>query len=174
VTHQVLHRDLTTRRFEHQPPLAAALLHFDAHLQLFQLRQVCGHWVHQLQLAFFGQHQGRHHGDRLGHRRDAKDRVGAHGAVRGPILKTEGLLVHDLAFASDQHHCAGDIAAGNVGVERVGHSLQTLRGEADCFGFRCFGQRCRQSRVTERQQRHRNYETNEFLHALVSQTMPVA
>ena len=61
-----------------QAALAAATGFFDADLQIFQFGQIVRDWIDQTNTPFFGQHHHGHRDHWLGHRSDAKNRIGRH------------------------------------------------------------------------------------------------
>ena len=65
----------------------------------------------QRQFALFGQLHRRGGGDRLGHRRDAENRIGGHPMLLRYILAPERRFVDDAIFIGSRGHKAGDFLA---------------------------------------------------------------
>ena len=117
VAQQVLHRDLALDRLEVKPAPAIRAHRFDADSQVLQFRQIGGHRIDQPQPSFFCQHHHRTGDDRLGHRGDAKNRLGRHRLVLFAVGITKRVAVGHFAAPRNQHHRAGNRAACYVGVE---------------------------------------------------------
>ena len=96
------------------------------HLPVGQLGQQPVHRLVQPEQAFLDQDHGRGRGDRLGHRRDAEDRVAAHRLLRVRGHRADRVDV-PLAPARDERHEAGHLAPLDVAGHHVVQTLEPLR-----------------------------------------------
>ena len=131
MSHQILHRDLAAHRLEHaacarphpsrcSTPTCSALSsgrYVDAGSMICSLPSSASISAATMR-------------DRLRHRSDAEDRVARHRRFAARSRKPNVFVIRDLAVAHDQHDRARNRAALDVGVERVGQSLQPRRGKA--------------------------------------------
>jgi hypothetical protein len=84
-----------------------------------ECRQVRAHLVFQRHIPLLDEHQCRHRGQRLGHRKDAKQRVLAHGLASDCIAPACPPGQHDSTSALHAQHRARNAAAVDVVVERL-------------------------------------------------------
>ena len=96
------------------------------HPPVGQLGQQPVHRLVQPEQAFLDQDHGRDRGDRLGHRRDAEDRVAPHRLLRVRGHRADRVDV-PLAPARDERHEAGHLASLDVAGHHVVQTLEPLR-----------------------------------------------
>ena len=109
---------------------STGLLGGPEHPHVGELGRPPGDRVAERELALLHQHQGRHRGDRLGHRGDAEQGVPLHRQVSCEVaLAAQGDL-DDLALAPDQGHAAGEIAGVDRALQHVGGVLEARHIEA--------------------------------------------
>ena len=134
VAQQIVHRHRLAARFGGES-LGAGIVGIDRDLEAGELRQIFRHRIGQDQPAFLGQHHRRHRGERLGHRRDPKHRVGGHRRAGLAVAIADRLQAGDLAAARHQNDRARHDAGIDVAGERVAHALQPFGRQADVFRF---------------------------------------
>ena len=112
------------------------------------------HGIVEMKLSRVDELQRRDGDDRLRHRIDAEDAVGAHGDIVRDIHAADSLCVPDLAVARDDHDESGKLARIDVhGLQRWGDARERLGGEADILrpcGWKALCVRTRSSGKRER------------------------
>ena len=101
------------------------------HLEAGELGDVLGHRVVERPLALLPEHHHGHAHDRLGHRRDAEDRVAGDRLLGRQILNAVGVEVDDLAVSCDERRDAGELAVVHQRAHRPLKRLQPVGREAD-------------------------------------------
>ena len=94
---------------------------------VLELGQIFFHGIIDGELAHVLHHQNRGGGDRLGHRGDPKQMVGAHRLVFFEIGEAHGVEAHVLALARDERDGTRDDVVGHKALHRLGNGLE-LRG----------------------------------------------
>ena len=132
MTHQVLDRDLPIRRHRVENRIALRVHHGDTHVG--ELWKVFRERIVHEQRAALVERQGRNRGKRLGHRRDAEDRVGGHPHAGRPVSVAERFEVDQLALAGDGDDRTGKPAGSDVGVEHAADRRETIGRHARLIG----------------------------------------
>jgi hypothetical protein len=163
VAQQVVNRHLPLSRDQIQLRLAVVALGLNADLGLRESRDVLRDRLLQRQLSLLHQHQGRHRGDRLRHRVDAKQRVWRHRRLGRYVANAEALEVDRPAAPLHQHDDTRDVAGCNLGLEELGDVAELGPREARLIlrvtltdGFSGGRQRCQQRR------KHRHHKVAEL------------
>ena len=128
--------DVEAGRVAHQLPHRhrLRLRHFAVrcgHLEAGELGDVLGHRVVERPLALLPEHHHGHAHDRLGHRREAKDRVAGDRLLRRQILDAVRVEVDDLAVPRDERRDTGEFAVVHQRAHRLLNRLQPVDREAD-------------------------------------------
>jgi hypothetical protein len=76
----------------------------------------------------------RHGGDRLGHGKDAEDRVGGERLACREVLQADGRAVNDPAVTGDEGDRAGQLALGDLAFEEAVDLREA--GEGQALGLR--------------------------------------
>ena len=132
----VLQRDLTIGRDQPHARATRIVGHVpDRDLRTLELRNEFRHRIVQNQLALFHEHQDGDGGNGLGHRCQAKQRVGAQRDIGFKIRCPLRLEMHDLALACDEGHDPAQILRIDVALDQGANAAQTFGREADVFRF---------------------------------------
>lgn len=91
-------------------------------------RNELGDGIAEGHAAVLDEHESRDARQRLRLRRDAKERVGCHAAIRFPVRETNGALVHDMVIAQDEHDGAADATILRRTIQQRIESSQSRRG----------------------------------------------
>ena len=140
VTHQVVDGHRPRLRLERHLDRPVGILFLNPDLGVGELGDVLRHRLGERELALFRQHHGGKRDDRLGHRRNAEDRVVGHRRPGLLVAETERLVHHGLAVACDQHDRARQLAHVDADLDAVAQPLQALLREADLLGRLHLGQ----------------------------------
>jgi hypothetical protein len=89
----------------------------------------------KIELALFDQHHRRDRDDRLGHRRQAEDRVLFHRDLLLAILVADRLDIGRLVVARDHQHRARQFAAIDISLIGLRNALQPRRRKAQLLGL---------------------------------------
>ena len=123
-----------------------------------------------------------HHGDtrdRLGHRGDPEERVGAHRRAALHVLEAGGMHVDHLALPSDEGDDTAGLVAIDEGLHSVVEALEPRGRDADALRRRRDGRRGRPSRgrrgrsLCGRRQAERNDENERAKPACHTNLLPV-
>ena len=146
---QILHRHGPFLRLHPQHGFAGfGITLLDTDLEVLELRQVLRDGRRNVELAFFSQCHCGYRNDRLGHRRDPKNRIRRHWYFLLAVLVTEGAEIGYLVIAHDQHDRARQLPGIDIPLKHPGHPLQPVGREADLLGmlqrlqFRSEGRHC--------------------------------
>ena len=82
-----------------------------------------GDRIVQLEAALLPEHHYSHSRDRLGHGRDAEERIVRHRNGAGNIAPTDGLVDNDTAPFGDDRHGTGDSVLGDFCFQNLSHAL---------------------------------------------------
>ncbi len=96
------------------------------HLHVGELGRPLGDRVVQLELALFHQHQRRHGGHRLGHRRDPEQGVSGHRLVPRDVAPAGRADLGDLALAPDQGDRSRQVAGADDPLQNGRRPRQRL------------------------------------------------
>ena len=142
VRQQILDRDLALRgtRVEARRRAAAAFGPCDGDAQIAELRNVARHGVAQAQLVLLDHHHDADADDRLRHRCDAKQRVGAHRLPRFEVHDAVRRDVSDFAAARDDGDGADEVARGDAPLEHGVDALEPLARQAYVLGIGAEGE----------------------------------
>ena len=99
--------------------------------QIAELGDVARHGVAQAQLVLLDHHHDADADDRLRHRGDAEQRVGAHRRARFEIHDAVRRDVRHLAAARDDGDGADEVAGGDAPLEHGVDALEPLARQAD-------------------------------------------
>ncbi len=141
VPQQVLHGHRPPKR--HQIELAVVL---DADLLIGKFRDELRNGVAEQEMAILDQHHDAGRDDRLGHRKDAKDRIVRHRRGGRRALLAEGFEPADLTAPRHHRGHARDGSLVDLALERIRHPLQPDGRQPERFRFclrkrRCLGGR---------------------------------
>ena len=93
------------------------------HFRIGEFGDVLGNGVVQLKAAFFIEQHDAQGGNRLAHRADAEDGIGAHGLGVLAILATGRVEPNNLAVTGDEGDSAGDFAVVDALLNGGGDAL---------------------------------------------------
>src|SRR5262249_55446974 len=117
MSQKILHDNRPGRRYVRISDLTVRTRGCHAHLHVFEGRQEFGDGIGELDDAIFDQHHSRHRSERLGHRVNAKNRIGLHGRIRTLVLEADGVRINDLPLTGDHDHRPRQLAFSNLFFE---------------------------------------------------------
>ncbi len=134
---------------------AVLRLLLDAHFDVGEGGNVFRNGIFEPELALFDQHHRDHAGDRLGHRKQAEDRVIGHRQPGRDVAHAEEFVIDRLAVLLDQQDRAGNLALRDLVAEVIADALEFLLVEMRAGGNLEGAFRASRSRDRDRQQPRR-------------------
>jgi hypothetical protein len=119
VAEQILDGDRPLHRYK----IEAAVV-FDADFLVGKFRDEFGDGIIEQEVTFLEQHHDADRNDRLGHGKDAEDRVPRHRGACARVLLAKRVEPADLAASGDHDGRTGHGSFVDLALEHIGHPLQ--------------------------------------------------